>query len=244
VRYVVSNPGPLPVAIDPIVVTNGWWLSEFWALRSPTYAGGESVLGTTCPSLAGEGLGYVLTPSCAVGEVYPGELGAASAEGLCEPGLDGGATLTPAITSVMGRAATLDAGGVEGGAAPRVGTTTKTLVPAASGGAPGRIALYLARPLANRSIPATWTGSEWTLTQRVWAKTVAPAGPLDCPEGWPGEWDAVWELFLRPQRLERADDWLAGMFTLTAYAADAAGTAIIGPATPIATVDFTRTIGH
>jgi hypothetical protein len=65
---------------------------------------------------------------------------------------------------------------------------------------------------------------------------------MDCPEGWPGEWDALWDLHLRPQRLDGALEWLSGSFTLTAYAAN--GGVIVGPATPIATVDVTRKIAH
>lgn len=239
-RYVVENDGSLPVAIDPISVPSSWRMSEFWELTSPAVAGGDSMLGTTCPSLGTEEFGYVLTPSCAVGEAYAGELGEASAEGVCDVSRDDNATIFPATTSLIARSVTLDASGVEGGPAPKLGA--RTLVPAASGGVPGRVALYLSRPLANRSVPATWTGSAWALTQRVWAKTSVPPGPMDCPEGWPGEWDAVWELYLRSHELAKAVDVLTGAFTLTAYATN--GTAILGPATPIATVDLERIINH
>jgi hypothetical protein len=240
IRYVVENSGSLPVAIDPITLSGGWWFNEFWGLQSPAVPGGEAVLGTTCPSLGTEEFGYVLTPACAVGEAYPGELGELSAEGTCEPSRDNDGALRPMASSLIARSVTLDSSGVEGGPAPKLGA--RTLVPAASGGVPGRVALYLSRPLANRSVPATWTGIAWALTQRVWAKTFVPPGPMDCPEGWPGEWEAVWELYLRPHQLAEAVDVLTGSFTLTAYATN--GSAVIGPATPIATVNLTRIINH
>lgn len=242
VRYVVSNPGPLPVAIDAIAVSSAWRLSESWASRAAAAPAGESALGTTCPSLAGEELGYVLTPSCAVGEVYSGVLGPESADMVCEPAMDAGSTYIAATNSAIGRSVSLDAAGVEGAAARKVGP--RTVVPAASGGMPGRVALYLSRPLVNRVDAPSWSGSEWIRDESVWAKASVPPGPMDCPEGWPGEWDAVWDLYVRPERLQAANDVLVGEFPLTAYTMNTAGTAVIGAATPITRVVFTRVIGH
>jgi hypothetical protein len=240
VRYVVSNSGALPVAIDPISIALAWRLAESWDMRSPAMAAGTTAIGTTCPSLATGAPGYVLTPFCAVGEVYAGELGPASADGLCEPALDLGWAAIQGTAAVVGRAETLDASGVEGGPAPKVGG--KAIVPGAFDGVPGRVALYLTRPLVNSAAPGTWSGSAWTSSQRVWSKAWAPAEGIECPEGWPGEWDAVWDLYVRPQLLMEANDELIGSFTLKASAVIEG--AIAGPATPMATVHFTRNIPH
>ena len=115
------------------------------------------------------------------------------------------------------------------------------VIPAASGGAPGFLTLYVARPLA---VPARYTPigaapySNYQDTQYVNVSFGSPAG---CGTGYAWLFDA-WD---RTLDLISAADSIVGSFTLTTRGLTAAG-AEFGdpPAATRATATVSRSISH
>ena len=244
VRFLVSNPAPVPVALTLPTVPDGWTARETWvgtagaSLGTRSYTPSRTVC-TNAPTCAGA------TPVLFLG----GSAGAGcgtSPPHAQTPGTDVPIVGQGGLTSF----AYNQAQGWDSSPAQQVGPT-QVVVPPASAGAPGLVALYFGRPA---SLPARiyllpWNGSSFEyLVEDAWTKTSEGASiccqydaelrrcmQSDAPTTWAGT---------RFQRfLAAGDDVLTGTFQLTTQ--PLSGTTPIGEPNPVpGNLNLARTIHH
>jgi hypothetical protein len=244
VRFLVSNPAPVPVALTLPFIPDGWSARETWSgtaglsLGTRSYVPTRTVC-TNAPTCGGATPVLFLGGSAGVGC------------GASPPHAQTPATDVPIVgQGGLTSFAYNQAQGWDSSPAQQV-APTQVVVPAASGGAPGVVALYFGRPasLPSRTYLLPWNGSSFEyLVEDAWVRTSQGASicceydaelrrcmQSDAPSTWAGT---------RFQRhLAAGDDVLTGTFQVTTQ--PLSGTTLIGEQSPTpGSLSLARTIHH
>jgi hypothetical protein len=244
VRYIVENPASAPVALTLPSFSSGWRMVETWTGNAGTALGTRSY--SVGPSMCSN------APQCA-GTIPVAYSGGSTGSGC---GASPPHNVTPATESPVVTSSTLTSfaynqvQGGDSGPAQRTGTG-QVIVPGASNGAPGTVALYIGRPVATpaRTHVLPWSGSSYAyVVEDAWVRTWR--GSTQCCE-----FDAEFRMCVQSdapstwsgtrfsRQLTAAVDALEGSFQLRTNGMS--GSAAIGEtATVPGAVDLTRTIPH
>jgi hypothetical protein len=263
VRFFVSNPTLVPIAISPPGAAS-WSGGENWSADNTvvsgpgnyTYCTATGAMGNIpgwggpigacspcygqCNDLWGDGSQIVCGQSSVSSPAFLEKAGGgcAASYGTVQP-----ATL--AWSSSTGSEAYLFANNMDYGPAAKT-LSGNYIVPAASGGNPGVLAVYVTRPrnasTMARTIPLSGTGPAYTITYGrdfVWTGGAA----YNCGSS-TEQCVTVGAAYRRARSLATATDSLTGTFTPTSWALTSGSTEKGASTTSSVTLPLTRTINH